>query len=94
MVRPCLCGDPYCGSCGNPSLAVLEEAEEQLMEELHKNGAMLEHYIILTKLVPYLVEAFNVAVDERVQDLIADEANYLTYLQERVEALEREIAKQ
>lgn len=27
MNGPCLCGDPYCPSCGNPHLALLEEAE-------------------------------------------------------------------
>jgi hypothetical protein len=33
---PCLCGDPYCGSCGNPGLAALEDAADEINEEVNK----------------------------------------------------------
>ena len=34
MTGPCLCGDPYCGSCGDPGAAALEEFVESLMETM------------------------------------------------------------
>lgn len=36
MTGPCLCGDPYCGSCGDPSLAQFEAMIDELTEELGK----------------------------------------------------------
>jgi hypothetical protein len=34
---PCLCGDPYCPSCGNPGAAEFEEAENWASERLYKH---------------------------------------------------------
>lgn len=34
MSGPCLCGDPYCPSCGNPGLADWEAAMEAINEEV------------------------------------------------------------
>lgn len=31
-IGPCLCGDPYCSSCGNPGAAAREEWIEHLDE--------------------------------------------------------------
>lgn len=33
-IGPCLCGDPYCASCGDPSAAAFEDLVERLAEEL------------------------------------------------------------
>lgn len=33
MSGPCLCGDPYCPRCGNPSLAKLEAAQDWAAEQ-------------------------------------------------------------
>lgn len=41
---PCLCGDPYCSSCGNPYQAEAEDAIEELIlcfEELPFTPAQL-----------------------------------------------------
>lgn len=35
---PCLCGDPYCGSCGNPSLAEFESFVDNILEFLSGCG--------------------------------------------------------
>lgn len=35
---PCLCGDPYCPSCGDPSLAVIESAIEGMLGKTAKAG--------------------------------------------------------
>lgn len=37
MAEPCLCGDPYCASCGDPQAAALEAASEFLAEILREN---------------------------------------------------------
>lgn len=29
---PCLCGDPYCGSCGNPGAAAWADLMDEVME--------------------------------------------------------------
>lgn len=34
MTGPCLCGDPYCPSCGDPGLAEKEAAHEAFAERL------------------------------------------------------------
>jgi hypothetical protein len=32
MVGPCLCGDPYCWSCGDPAGELMEESLETIAE--------------------------------------------------------------
>lgn len=49
MKGPCLCGDPYCPSCGNPGLAEKEEMEERFLETLDKyNLSKVEYEVVLT----------------------------------------------
>lgn len=36
MIGPCMCGDPYCPSCGDPGLAKFEAFIEELSEEMSK----------------------------------------------------------
>lgn len=36
MTGPCLCGDPYCSSCGNPSAAAYADWLDYLMDEVDK----------------------------------------------------------
>ena len=36
MTGPCLCGDPYCGACGDPGLALFEEFIDGLSKKLEK----------------------------------------------------------
>lgn len=47
MVGPCLCGDPYCGSCGNPAWAEAQAAEEWTLEALAKAKLTPEEYKIV-----------------------------------------------
>lgn len=44
MSGPCLCGDPYCPSCGNPGAAELEATEEWAMEEMSKAQLTPDEY--------------------------------------------------
>ena len=36
-IGPCLCGDPYCSSCGNPSAAKFADAIEDFCERLEND---------------------------------------------------------
>lgn len=44
---PCLCGDPYCSSCGNPAAAAIEDAESKLMELLNGENLTPDEYEIV-----------------------------------------------
>ena len=89
MVKgPCLCGDPYCGSCGDPSLADMEAAVDKLMEVLHKLGVPLEFYTLLIKVAPVLYEALDKWVTSRMDELRADDERYYSHLRDKVAMLE------
>ena len=87
---PCLCGDPYCPSCGDPSLGVLEDAEQRTTEALHEIELGPGFYDFLTALVPHLAKAFEEAVDREVQMRRADDALYISHLESKVEFREVE----
>jgi len=36
MKGPCLCGDPYCPSCGNPAAAAYADAVGEAMDEMQR----------------------------------------------------------
>jgi len=42
MTGPCLCGDPYCPSCGNPAAAEYADAVDELCERLLEKDFTLE----------------------------------------------------
>lgn len=94
MRRPCLCGDPYCGSCGDPSLAQFEAVEEKLMETLVELKASIFHYELLVAILPALVEAIDKIVNDQVRERMADDQMYISYLKDRVEELERAKARE
>ncbi len=41
---PCLCGDPYCSRCGDPTLAAIEAAEESAMKKLADANLTADEY--------------------------------------------------
>lgn len=49
MIGPCLCGDPYCPSCGDPSRAAQDDAVDKIAEKLmaldEHEMAMVDRYI-------------------------------------------------
>jgi hypothetical protein len=89
MVGPCLCGDPYCGSCGDPSLAILEEAEIKLADTMNEHKATIEHYDMVIKLVPILIRVVDEVVNERVKESRVADQEYIDYLKARLIGLER-----
>jgi hypothetical protein len=56
MTGPCLCGDPYCGRCGNPGLAEAEAAEEAIMEEVAKAARVGVRYDTMQAVIVALRE--------------------------------------
>jgi hypothetical protein len=89
MVGPCLCGDPYCGSCGDPSLVILEEAEIKLADTMNEHKATIEHYDMVIKLVPILIRVVDEVVNERVKESRVADQEYIDYLKARLIGLER-----
>lgn len=43
----CMCGDPYCPSCGNPNRARVEEAEINLIDACVSAGLTVEEYAVV-----------------------------------------------
>jgi len=89
MTGPCLCGDPYCGSCGNPALAELEALGEGLLDAMHANNASREHYEILIAVIPEFIKAVDIAISGVVRDVTADDRQYMDYLKGENERLGR-----
>ena len=88
MPVPCLCGDPYCGSCGNPEHAALEDAEQELCETMHQNSAGLHHYRILIKLIPELIKIVDEEIKQEVNERFTGHEQYVDYLKGRIADLE------
>ena len=65
---PCLCGDPYCGSCGNPELALYEDAEIAIGEKLSELKAPLEFYTWLLESIPALLQMHS-SIEKRAIDV-------------------------
>lgn len=61
-IGPCLCGDTYCPSCGDPVLAAIEAAAEWLMEELELQKLSADEYKIVAKVGIEAVKAAREAV--------------------------------
>jgi hypothetical protein len=64
---PCMCGDPYCGSCGNPGAAAWEdfsiEAQERFDACVAEAGSIEEgFYDFLEKNIHWLAESYNKSV--------------------------------
>lgn len=59
---PCLCGDPYCPSCGDPELGRIEAAEEAMMKALSDQKFTVEEYEFATRVAIQSVEAFREAL--------------------------------
>ena len=86
---PCLCGDPHCSSCGDPSLGALEDAEQRLWDGIPREAGP-NFYDFLTALVPNLFKVFNEAVDREVQERMTDNALYIAHLESKIEREEED----
>lgn len=75
-IGPCLCGDPYCPSCGNPARAVLEEAEAAAIEQLAKVCTTPEDYRIAVEFGVAAVKLAAKSADDAIRQLAEAEASY------------------
>ena len=84
---PCLCGDLYCSSCGDPSRAAQEDALENLTNLLSDLHAPVAFINMLHSMLPDMLSKWQVAVDDEVRDKLADDQQYISYLKDEVERL-------
>ena len=83
---PCLCGDPYCPSCGDPSLAVYEEATEQLFEALRDAPLWFVHF--LTAVSPALLESMEKATADEVAERRYEDGQYIEHLEHKLHQIQ------
>lgn len=90
---PCLCGDPYCSSCGNPSLARYEDLCYEMQEKatpvfpfLH---SMIDHEYLLGYIVTNLLDVkarpFITALYEEVKRQEKEEDDERRYAEQLAE---------
>lgn len=94
MPGPCLCGDPYCGSCGDPMLAEQEAAVEKLVETL-----MVDHQLMpdemefLVKVIPVLLEEIRKLRDNSARGAMESLTFQTSEMREHTQALEAELKR-
>lgn len=76
MIGPCMCGDPYCASCGNSKLADLEAAEEAAMDAFQKAKLTPDEYEMVVKIGLVAVGAAREYAKTRVEEVKRQEAEY------------------
>ena len=86
---PCLCGDLYCGSCGDPSLEALDAAHDALSDMLVEQRASLSVYGVLIALVPILAQILEDEIIEAVREAGVADQQYIDYLKDKILELER-----
>ncbi len=65
---PCLCGDPYCPSCGDPGAAALEEWALAFTDKLIELGIADDEARFIDAAIPALLEAYRANVGVRVSE--------------------------
>lgn len=63
----CMCGDPYCGSCGNPDLARWEEWCDRFYDILESLGLSEEEAEYVESVVPVLINAHRDAQSKHIK---------------------------
>lgn len=72
---PCLCGDPYCHSCGNPSAAKLEAAYDNLIEKINEFGLNSdEEFQLFLDVGIQAVKSARILAENAVKEYRASEA--------------------
>lgn len=71
---PCLCGDVYCPSCGNPGLAAIEAAADTMLERFSKAGLTPQEYEIVTNHGLALIETVRAAAASASKEILALQA--------------------
>ena len=74
MAGPCMCGDIYCASCGDPGLAEVEAAEEWLIDQLDEMKLSVQEYKIVATVGLEAVRASREAVQHERNQIALGEA--------------------
>lgn len=77
---PCLCGDPYCGSCGDPGAVELEAASEGVMDAFGEAKFTVEEYALAGAVAIAAVEAHRKAAKVLLDEQRADHQQYIDHI--------------
>ncbi len=91
MSGPCLCGDPYCGSCGNPEQAAMDEKFEEFVDELYEIIHTYEEMEFIKSVTSKLLEEFRAQVANRINEIRVGDMMEIDCLQLEVKSLKAEI---
>lgn len=81
---PCLCGDPYCGSCGNPEQAAYEDACTELGDRLIEMKLSKEELELFEKVGRAAVERLRPMLQEAYKDGKEESTEYIHYLEDKL----------
>lgn len=87
MFGPCLCGDPYCPRCGDPSREIFEAAYERLCERIEEEKFTSAEFDFFIEVGFAAVMAHRKAVDEMVKGLNVDHTQYVDHLLAEIDFL-------
>jgi len=89
MVGPCLCGDPYCPSCGDPSAAEFEEWIERFTDKLIEAKIDIFEAKFIENSVFVLLKVYR----DNIKDIIAEarqgDLEYIDHLKDRLVRIEK-----
>lgn len=88
---PCLCGDIYCSSCGNPAQAELEEKIEAFVDEISDFVESPQEIDLILEVGRAAVLKMRAVVDDLVADRANGDALYISHLQCKVDLLRDEL---
>lgn len=78
--EPCLCGDPACGSCGDPFAEACIAAEEKLCEALNEARVSPEEYMLVMNVGLAAVWGSRAVTKIVVEDRLAEDRMCRDYL--------------
>lgn len=93
MKGPCLCGDPYCPSCGNPAQAEMEEAIEKLSEEIIAHGLDALEFALFKKTGFETVINLRAAFAIREKEMAEAHKEHIDQLKSEIEDLTDQLAE-
>ena len=78
MTGPCLCGDPYCSSCGNPSQAMFSDQIDMIADEIYNLRDIDAHFLeLLSPMIRVLAAGYARSV-KRGMDIGSEGADMIT----------------
>lgn len=89
---PCLCGDPYCSSCGTLALAETEAAEEALLNKLAEAKLSSAEYEIMLEVGLTAVNKHREALSEVTGAISANHSIIEQDMQYEIDRLRENIA--